>query len=92
VDGFSTIPAEAPGGSHTWPLSAFAEKHGVPRARAAEVLTTTPVMANGYRSYSVAIAAGKFSSPGFGLRLGHKDARLLLEAASALDVPMRPLT
>jgi 3-hydroxyisobutyrate dehydrogenase-like beta-hydroxyacid dehydrogenase len=67
---------------------AFAEKHDVPRAWAAEMLTTTPVMANGYRGYGAAIAAGKFSSPGFGLRLGHKDARLLLEAASALDVPM----
>lgn len=67
---------------------AFAEKHGVLRARAAEVLTTTPLMANGYQGYGAAIAAGKFNPPGFGLRLGRKDARLLLEAASTLDVPM----
>jgi 3-hydroxyisobutyrate dehydrogenase-like beta-hydroxyacid dehydrogenase len=67
---------------------AFAEKHGVPRARAAEVLTTTPLMANGYQRYGAAIAAGTFSPAGFGLRLGRKDARLLLEAASARDVPM----
>jgi 3-hydroxyisobutyrate dehydrogenase-like beta-hydroxyacid dehydrogenase len=31
---------------------------------------------------------GTFASPGFGLRLGQKDARLLLEAAAAVDVPM----
>jgi 3-hydroxyisobutyrate dehydrogenase-like beta-hydroxyacid dehydrogenase len=67
---------------------AFAEKHGVPRARAAEVLTTTPLMANSYRRYGAAIADGAFSPAGFGLRLGRKDARLLLEAASARDVPM----
>lgn len=67
---------------------AFAEKYGVPREMAAEVLTTTPVMANGYKGYGAAIADGKFSPPGFGLRLGHKDTRLLLEAASTLGVPM----
>ncbi len=67
---------------------AFAEKHGVPRARVAEVLTTTPLMANVYRGYGAAIAAGTFSPAGFSLRLGRKDARLLLEAASARDVPM----
>jgi 3-hydroxyisobutyrate dehydrogenase-like beta-hydroxyacid dehydrogenase len=67
---------------------AFAEKHGVSRTRAAEVLTTTPLMANGYEGYGAAIAGGKFSPPGFRLHLGRKDTRLLLEAASALDVPM----
>ena len=67
---------------------AFAERHGVPRQLAAEVLTTTPLMANGYRGYGAAIAEGKFTPPGFGLRLGHKDARLVLEAAAAHDVPM----
>ncbi|MGH3830710.1 MAG: NAD(P)-dependent oxidoreductase [Pseudonocardiaceae bacterium] len=67
---------------------AFAEKHGVPRALAAEVLTTTPVMANAYEGYGAAIVAGTFSPPGFGLRLGRKDARLLLAAAGALEVPM----
>jgi 3-hydroxyisobutyrate dehydrogenase-like beta-hydroxyacid dehydrogenase len=67
---------------------AFAEKHGVSRTRAAEVLTTTPLMANSYKGYGAAIAGGKFSPPGFGLHLGRKDTRLLLEAASALDVPM----
>jgi hypothetical protein len=35
-----------------------------------------------------AIANGTFSPPGFRLRLGHKDARLLSEAASARNVPM----
>lgn len=67
---------------------AFAEKHGVPRQLAAEVLTTTPVMANAYRGYGAAIAGGRFTPPGFGLRLGRKDARLVLEAAAARDVPM----
>jgi len=67
---------------------AFAEKHGVPRKLAAEVLTTTPLMANAYKGYGAAIADGKFSPPGFGLRLGHKDARLVLEAAGRLNVPM----
>lgn len=67
---------------------AFAEKHGVPRVRATQVLTTTPLMANGYQGYGAAIATGKFSPPGFSLRLGRKDARLLLDAASTLDVPM----
>jgi 3-hydroxyisobutyrate dehydrogenase-like beta-hydroxyacid dehydrogenase len=60
---------------------AFAEKHGVPRKLAAEVLTTAPLMANAYQGYGAAIAAGKFSPPGFSLRLGHKDARLVLETA-----------
>ncbi|MGH3427084.1 MAG: NAD(P)-dependent oxidoreductase [Mycobacteriales bacterium] len=67
---------------------AFTEKHGVPRALAAEVLTTTPVMTNGYQGYGAAIAAGTFSPPGFSLRLGRKDARLLVEAASTLEIPM----
>lgn len=67
---------------------AFAEKHGVPRKLAAEVLTTTPLMANAYKGYGAAIADGKFSPAGFGLRLGHKDARLVLEAAGRLNVPM----
>jgi 3-hydroxyisobutyrate dehydrogenase-like beta-hydroxyacid dehydrogenase len=67
---------------------AFAEKHGVPRKLAAEVLTTTPLMANAYKGYGAAIADGKFSPAGFGLRLGHKDARLVLEAAGQLNVPM----
>lgn len=67
---------------------AFAERHGVPRMLAAEVLTTTPLMANAYKGYGAAIADGKFSPPGFGLRLGHKDARLVLEAAGRLNVPM----
>jgi 3-hydroxyisobutyrate dehydrogenase-like beta-hydroxyacid dehydrogenase len=67
---------------------AFAEKHGVPRRLAAEVLTTTPMMANAYRGYGAVIASGTFTPPGFVLRLGQKDARLLLEAAAAVDVPM----
>ncbi len=67
---------------------AFAERHGVPRKLAAEVLTTTPLMANAYQGYGAAIADGKFSPPAFGLRLGHKDARLVLEAAGRLNVPM----
>ncbi|MEO7193660.1 MAG: hypothetical protein ABIZ05_02380 [Pseudonocardiaceae bacterium] len=41
-----------------------------------------------YQGYGAAIAAGKFSPPGFGLRLGRKDARLLLDAAATLEVPM----
>jgi 3-hydroxyisobutyrate dehydrogenase-like beta-hydroxyacid dehydrogenase len=67
---------------------AFAEKHGVPRTLAAEVLTATPLMAGAYRGYGVAIAGGKFSPAGFALRLGQKDARLVLEAAGRLNVPM----
>ncbi|MGH3669688.1 MAG: NAD(P)-dependent oxidoreductase [Pseudonocardiaceae bacterium] len=67
---------------------AFAEKHGAARTLVAEVLTTTPLMANSYRGYGAAIAEGGFSPPGFDLRLGHKDARLVLEAASRLNVPM----
>jgi hypothetical protein len=35
-----------------------------------------------------AIANGTFNPPGFRLRLGHKDARLLSEAASTRNVPM----
>jgi 3-hydroxyisobutyrate dehydrogenase-like beta-hydroxyacid dehydrogenase len=67
---------------------AFAEKHGVPRTLAAEVLTRTPLIANAYQGYGAAIAEGTFSPPGFSLRLGHKDARLVLEAADRLNVPM----
>lgn len=67
---------------------AFAEKHGAPRKLVAEVLTTTPLMANSYRGYGAAIADGEFSPPGFDLRLGHKDARLMLEAARRLNMPM----
>lgn len=66
----------------------FAEKHGAARKLVAEVLTATPLMANAYRGYGAAIADGAFSPPGFGLRLGAKDARLVLEAASRLNVPM----
>jgi 3-hydroxyisobutyrate dehydrogenase-like beta-hydroxyacid dehydrogenase len=67
---------------------AFAEKHDAPRKLVAEVLTTTPLMANTYKGYGAAIAEGKFKPPGLSLRLGAKDARLVLEAAGRLGVPM----
>lgn len=45
-------------------------------------------MANAYRGYGAAIVGGTFSPPGFGLRLGSKDARLVLEAAGQVNVLM----
>ena len=41
-----------------------------------------------YKAYGGAIAANKFEPAGFALRLGLKDIRLGLEAASELEVPM----
>ncbi|GAA0614616.1 NAD(P)-dependent oxidoreductase [Kutzneria viridogrisea] len=67
---------------------AFAEKHGVPRELAAQVLTTTPVLGNAYRGYGAAISSGAYEPAGFALRLGHKDARLVAQAADRLGVPM----
>jgi hypothetical protein len=71
---FSQEPRE-----QAWPLSGvfgsypmealseafvFAEKNGVPRKLAAEILTATPLMANAYKCYGAAIADGTFNPPG----------------------------
>ena len=62
-------------------------KAGVPPHDFLEVMSAlfgSPVYAN----YGSLIAGGKFEPAGFALRLGLKDARLVLEAAEELAAPM----
>ncbi|RVU21902.1 NAD(P)-dependent oxidoreductase [Methylobacterium oryzihabitans] len=66
----------------------FAGAHGVPAADLLDMLTGTIFASPIYRNYGGAIAAARYEPPGFGLALGAKDVRLVLEAAEAARVPM----
>ncbi|MDP4025094.1 NAD(P)-dependent oxidoreductase [Methylobacterium sp. NEAU 140] len=68
--------------------SALVEGHGVAAADFLDLMTSTIFAAPVYKNYGGAIAASRFEPPGFGLRLGAKDVRLVLQAAEAAGVPM----
>jgi 3-hydroxyisobutyrate dehydrogenase-like beta-hydroxyacid dehydrogenase len=67
---------------------AFVGKGGIDPGSFVELLTATLFPAPVYRTYGALLAERKFQPAGFAVPLGHKDVRLLLEAAQSLHVPM----
>ena len=67
---------------------ALCQKNGIPRETAAELFSSTLFSCPIYRNYGNAIAAERYSPPGFRLSLGAKDLTLVLEAARESAVPM----
>jgi 3-hydroxyisobutyrate dehydrogenase-like beta-hydroxyacid dehydrogenase len=67
---------------------ALARKSGVEPAQFLEVLNGSLFQSPIYGNYGKIIVEGKFSPPGFALRLGLKDLRLVLSAAEEAAVPM----
>lgn len=67
---------------------AFARKSGIDAASLLDFLTSTIFNVPVYKTYGALIVEGKYEQVGFGLPLGLKDARLVLQAAEAQNVPM----
>jgi 3-hydroxyisobutyrate dehydrogenase-like beta-hydroxyacid dehydrogenase len=67
---------------------ALARKSGVEPAQFLEILNGSFFQSPVYENYGKIIMGEKFSPPGFALRLGLKDARLVLAAAEEAAVPM----
>jgi 3-hydroxyisobutyrate dehydrogenase-like beta-hydroxyacid dehydrogenase len=63
-------------------------KSGVEPAKILEILNGSFFQSPIYENYGKIILGEKFSPPGFALRLGLKDARLVLAAADEAAVPM----
>ncbi len=66
----------------------FVAKARVDRAQFLDVLLGTLFDAPVYRGYGKLLLEERFSPPGFALRLGLKDNRLLLQAGERLAVPL----
>ena len=66
----------------------LARKSGVEPAKFLEILNGAFFQSPIYENYGKIILAEKFSPPGFALRLGLKDVRLVLAAAEEAAVPM----
>jgi 3-hydroxyisobutyrate dehydrogenase-like beta-hydroxyacid dehydrogenase len=66
----------------------LARKSGVEPARFLEILNGSFFQSPIYENYGKIILGEKFSPPGFALRLGLKDVRLVLAAAEEAAVPM----
>jgi 3-hydroxyisobutyrate dehydrogenase-like beta-hydroxyacid dehydrogenase len=67
---------------------ALARKSGVEPAKFLEILNGSFFQSPIYENYGKIIIAQKFSPPGFALRLGLKDVRLVLAAGDEAAVPM----
>ncbi len=67
---------------------ALAQKNGVDRAALASFFGQTIFACPVYQNYGRILAAREFEPPGFALELGMKDARLVRDAAEAVQVPM----
>jgi 3-hydroxyisobutyrate dehydrogenase-like beta-hydroxyacid dehydrogenase len=67
---------------------ALVSKAGVDKKRYLEILTSTLFDAPVYKTYGGLIADEQFEPAGFAAPLGHKDIRLVLEAAEGLQVPL----
>jgi len=67
---------------------ALARKSGVEPGQFLEVLNGSLFQSPVYENYGKIIIGEKFSPPGFALRLGLKDLRLVLSAAEEAAVPM----
>ena len=68
--------------------AALAQGHNVTGAAFLEMITSTIFAAPVYKGYGGMIAEQRFEPPGFTMVLGLKDARLALEAAEGVRVPM----
>jgi 3-hydroxyisobutyrate dehydrogenase-like beta-hydroxyacid dehydrogenase len=64
------------------------ERYGLPRETVVEVMSQTLFPAPLYANYGRQIAAHSYTPAGFKLRLGLKDANLVLNAANRVNVPM----
>jgi 3-hydroxyisobutyrate dehydrogenase-like beta-hydroxyacid dehydrogenase len=67
---------------------AMAEKSGIDRVKAAEMLTSTLFACPVYQGYGLAIARLTHEPAGFRLKLGLKDLELVLATASEVRAPM----
>jgi len=67
---------------------ALARKSGVEPAKILEILNGSIFQSPIYENYGKIIMGEKFSPPGFAMRLGLKDVRLVLAAADEAAVPM----
>lgn len=67
---------------------ALVGKGGVDKETYLEILTSTLFDAPVYKTYGGLVARGQFEPAGFPARLGLKDARLVLAAGEALQVPL----
>ena len=67
---------------------ALVRKHGIDPQQYLDMLTNTFFSAPFQKNYGGIIAQERYEPPGFTLRLGAKDVRLILAAADAANVPM----
>jgi len=68
--------------------TALARAHGVGAREFLDVMTNTLFAAPVFKTYGALVAEKRYSPPGFGLKLGYKDAGLTLAAAGDAQVPM----
>jgi 3-hydroxyisobutyrate dehydrogenase-like beta-hydroxyacid dehydrogenase len=68
--------------------TALTRAHGVGAREFLEVMTNTLFAAPVFKTYGALVAEKRYSPPGFGLKLGYKDAGLTLAAAGDAEVPM----
>ncbi len=67
---------------------ALAEKNGVDRTAMASLFGQTMFSCPVYQTYGRILAERAFEPPGFALKLGNKDMRLVRDTAEAVQVPM----
>jgi len=67
---------------------AFIRKYGIDPQQYLDILSNSFFSAPFQKNYGGIIAQQKYEPPGFALRLGAKDVRLILAAADAAGVPM----
>ena len=67
---------------------ALVRKYGIDPEQYLDILTSSFFSAPFQKNYGGIIALQKYDPPGFTLRLGAKDVRLIMAAADAADVPM----
>lgn len=67
---------------------ALAEKNGVDRTAMASLFGQTMFACPVYQTYGRILAERAFEPPGFALKLGNKDMRLVRDTAEAVQVPM----
>lgn len=67
---------------------ALVRKSGLPAADFLKVVNTALFKSPLYENYGALVANQKFEPPGFKLRLGLKDMRLVLQAADKAEAPM----
>jgi 3-hydroxyisobutyrate dehydrogenase-like beta-hydroxyacid dehydrogenase len=68
--------------------TALTRAHGVGAREFLDVMTGTLFAAPVFKTYGALVAEKRYSPPGFGLKLGYKDAGLTLAAAADAEVPM----